>query len=232
MFREAQVVKYAALAVLFYSLALSGQQKPAPPSNPGAREFPVTMRQNLTAGTTLVGTKVQAKLTIATLVNGKVVPRDAILEGVVTESVGKSGSDPSRLAVRMDEVRWKKQSLPIKVYLTAWYYPSEELSTQNLNYQPPDAARSPKNWNGAGPYPDPNSPAAQPFPGRETDHQQDPSPMATPASNVSKHRVLMPNVESARGSEGDVALISKRSNIKIDKVTTYVLAADGLVPGN
>jgi hypothetical protein len=232
MFREARDLRHAALALVLYSVALPAQQKPASASNSGAREFPVTMRQKLTAGTTLVGTKVQAKLTIATLVDGAVVPRDAILEGAVTQSVAKSASNPSRLAVRMDSVKWKKRSLPIKVYLTAWYYPSEALTTQNLSYQPPDAARSPKNWNGAGPYPDPNSPVAQPFPGRETDREQDPAPWASPASNISKHRVLMADVESVRSSGGDVTLISKRSNIKIDKLTTYVMAADGLSPSN
>lgn len=42
----------------------------------------------------------------------------------------------------------------------------------------------------------------------------------------------MKDVESTRQSDGSVVLVSKRSNVKLDKVTTYVLAPDGLIPGN
>ena len=75
------------------------------------------MRQNVAAGTTSVGTKVQAKLAVATLVDGMVVPRDAVLSGEVTESVAKSATDPSRLAVRMDSAQWKKGPAPIVLSL-------------------------------------------------------------------------------------------------------------------
>jgi len=42
--------------------------------------------------------------------------------------------------------------------------------------------------------------------------------------------VLMKNVESTRSSEGAVILTSQHSNIKLDKSTTYVLAAGDLLP--
>jgi hypothetical protein len=126
-----------------------GQQTPIAHSSVGAREFPVIMRQNVTAGRTAVGSKVQAKLAVATLVDGVVVPRDAILSGEVTESVAKSATDPSRLAIRVDSAQWKKGSAPIvlslgsKVYLTAWYYPVAAVTSQDLSYEPrtPQAAR-------------------------------------------------------------------------------------------
>src|SRR5580658_1655237 len=57
---------------------------------PGAREFPVVMQQSVVAGKTPVGTKVRAKLEVATPVNGRVVPRKAVLSGEVLESRGKS----------------------------------------------------------------------------------------------------------------------------------------------
>ncbi len=41
----------------------------------------------------------------------------------------------------------------------------------------------------------------------------------------------MKNVESMRNSDGAVTLTSKRFNIKLDKQTTYVLAAGDLVHG-
>ena len=34
----------------------------------------------------------------------------------------------------------------------------------------------------------------------------------------------MKDVESTKGNDGTIALISKRNNIKLDKLTTYVLA--------
>jgi len=222
-------------AVILGAIVLPGQPLPQSPSSPSAIEFPVVMRQNIVAGKTPVGTKVQAKLVVATLVNGVVVPRDAILSGEVIESVKKSASDPSRLAIRMDSADWKKVtapiSAPIKVYLTAWYYPESAVANQDLSYQPQDEANSPrKNWNGMGTYPDPHNPVSQQkFPNSVNDKDAGPA-AATPASSISKHRVLMKNVQSVRDADGTVALIDARSDLKLDKVTTYVMASGDLIP--
>jgi hypothetical protein len=54
-----------------------------------AIEFPVVMRQNIIAGKTPVGTRVQAKLTLATFVKGVVIPEDATLSVEVFESAEK-----------------------------------------------------------------------------------------------------------------------------------------------
>jgi len=106
MFRKTIAVGHAVLTVLLGSAALLSQQTPAPPSSSAGLEFPVIMRQNVAAGKTPVGTKVQAKLVVATLVEGVVVPQDAILSGEVTESVAKSATNPSRLAIRLDSAEW------------------------------------------------------------------------------------------------------------------------------
>src|SRR5215510_1301571 len=111
----------AILPALFCSAALLAQDKPA--SMPALNEFPVTLKQNVAAGKTPVGTKVEAKLAVATLMNGTVIPRNAVFSGEVIESSAKSDSDPSRLAIRIDSVRWKSGSSPVAVYLTNWYYP-------------------------------------------------------------------------------------------------------------
>jgi hypothetical protein len=104
----------AGWVVAFGCTALIGQQASTkPPTSWQAVEFPVVMRQSVDAGKTAVGTKVQAKLVAATLLNGVVVPRDAVLSGEVTESVAKSKTDPSRLAIRMDTAQWKKGSAPV-----------------------------------------------------------------------------------------------------------------------
>jgi len=246
-FSQRMVIEAMVLTVVLGCAALLGQQTisqqtpsqptPAAPGPSGAREFPVVMRQNVAAGITPVGTKVQAKLAVATLVDGVVVPRDANFSGEVTESVAKSATDPSRLAIRMDSAQWKKGSAPIvvslapKVYLTAWYYPAAETRAQDLSDESPDD--TPQSWkhrNRPPTFPDPNGPASEPFPGRGAGTDPGSSPL--PASNISKHRALMKNVESTRNSEGAVSLTSKSFNIKIDKLTTYVLAAGDLLPPN
>src|SRR5277367_862904 len=70
---------------------LLAQSKVPSPSSPATsvasvQEFPVTMRQNVKAGKTPVGTKIEARLTIATLVNGAVIPAGAIFSGEVFAS--------------------------------------------------------------------------------------------------------------------------------------------------
>jgi hypothetical protein len=252
-FSKTIVVRHAILTVVLGCAALLGQQTssqqaplqqmpaqhaPTAPSSSGVLEFPVIMRQNVAAGTTPVGSKVQAKLVIATLVDGVVVPQDAVLSGEVTQSVAKSATDPSRLAVRMDSAQWKKGPAPFvlslasKVYLTAWYYPVAETKAQDLSDESPDDA--PQSWkhrNRPPTFPDPNAPASQPFPGRGTGTDPGSSP-PSPASNISKHRVLMKNVESTRNSDGTITLTSRSFNIKIDKLTTYVLATGDLLRTN
>ncbi len=91
------------ILIAAFALSLAGQEKPsgpAAPSVPGVREFPVTLKQSVTAGKTAVGTKIEAELAVATLVDGKVIPRNAVLSGEVIASSGKSKTDPSRLGIR------------------------------------------------------------------------------------------------------------------------------------
>jgi hypothetical protein len=220
------------LAVILGSAALYGQQPPPSSSPLMGTEFPIFMKQNIVAGKTPVGAKIQAKLVAATLVKGIVVPRDAILSGEVTESLKKSASDPSRLAIRMDSADWKKGSVPIKAYLTAWYYPETAATSQDISYQPADAANSKKNWNGMGTYPDPNNPIAQQkFPAGNNNKDAGPE-SGSPASNISTHRVLMKNVKPIRNPDGTVVLTDQHSDLKLDRITTYVLASGDSVPAN
>jgi hypothetical protein len=113
--------------------------------------------------------------------------------------------------------------------LTAWIYPVKGLANQDLKYGPDLPAW--RTWNGAGAYPDPKSPDYRPFPGTDATSGPDPTPGA-PASAISDHRALMKNVESKRNQDGSVAITCTRSNIKLDKLTTYVLAAGDLMPAN
>jgi len=214
-------------AVLLSQLLLSqlslAQPAPAARSLPAGLEFPVIMQQNVAAGKTPVGTKVQAKLVVATMVSGVVIPQGAILSGEVTDSTAKSATDPSRLAIRMDAAQWANGSAPLKVYLTAWYYPAAtSAADQDLASGLPDAGNNPRPRMG-GVYPGQRNPTSPPFSGSDTG--------SSPAPDISKHRILMKNVESTRNNEGAVTLTSKRFNIKLDKQTTYVLATSDLARG-
>jgi hypothetical protein len=77
-----------------------------------------------------------------------------------------------------------------------------------------------------GPYYDPQSPAYQPMPAHDAD--KDPGT----APRTSNHRILMKNVECLRAADGTIVITSKHSNIKIDKLTTYVLGPSDLLPVN
>src|SRR5271154_2761852 len=203
-----------------------GQASP-PASTPGsvaalAHVFPVVMQQTIVPGKIPPGTRVRASLVVATLLNGKVVPRNAVFSGEVIESQAKTANIPSRLSIRLDSAQWKNESTTIQVYLTSWFSPVTLDAGPNLQYGPEQPAS--KTWNGMGQYPDPNSAAYKPFPSA-ADADKAPPP-DTSASVISKHAVAMKNVESQRNSAGGITLVSNRSNLKLDKVTTYIFASD------
>ncbi|MGB9074809.1 MAG: hypothetical protein WCC22_19385 [Terriglobales bacterium] len=222
MMNRTTAAGHAVLTILLGSAALLGQQKPVAPSSSLALELPVMLRQEVVAGTTPVGARIQAKLAVGTLVNRVVIPQNAVLSGEIIESVAKSATGPSRLAIRMDSARWKNGSAPLKVYLTAWYYPplrpppDDDLSSLGSVISPRRRA---------GTAPDPNNPASPTFPG------SDPGKDAgTALSGISPHRALIKNVHSTRNSDGVVTLTSTRFNIKLKKQTVYVLATGDLLP--
>ena len=214
------VVLMAAFST-FCFVSLAAQEKTATAIQGSMRELPVTLQQSVTAGKTTVGTKIEAKLSIATLLSGIVFPRNSILSGEVVESAAKTKHEPSRLSIRMDSVNWKDKSALVKLYLTSWYYPSVSQSGQNLQYGPTEPPQ--RTWNGAGAYPDPNSPAYKPFPDGS---DKSPSVPDTPTSKTSDRRVVMKDVEVQRGGDAAIILVSTHANIRLDRFTTYVLSTD------
>ena len=243
MFRKIKAAGPVACAIVLGSAVLPGQAPKsqevprAEASSPVAMgtsaaprcvgcELPIILRQTVEAGKTAVGTKVEARLVMATMINGGVLPRGAVTSGEVIESVAKSDNSPSRLAIRMDSAQWKNGRAKFNVYLTAWYYPPAPMAPPNLSYGPPGDKR---NWGGVDPTVDTTDP---PNPAQKVSTQQDNGMNAdAPASFISKSRVLMKNVKSASGADGSVVLVSSRSNIKLNKVTIYVLANNELLPG-
>jgi hypothetical protein len=192
-------------------------------------EFPVRLEQKVVAGSTPVGTKVRAKLAVATFLKGVVVPEDAVFSGEVTESAAKTASDPSRLSIRMDSVEWKNKSgtnaapgvitLTPKVYVTSWYYPpAPPIVKDRSPYD--DIPHNPRFGGASGLPPGQRN---VPFPG---DPNAD-KPSA-PSSELSNHRVEIKDVESTHDAENAIILSSKRSNIKLDRAITYVLGAGNL----
>ena len=243
MFRKIKAAGPAACAIVLGSAVLLGQV-PKAQRVPGAGasslvdtgtsaadgcvecELPIVLRQTVEAGKTAVGTKVEARLVMATMTKGGVLPRGAVISGEVTESVAKSGNSLSRLAIRMDSAQWKNGETKFKLYLTAWYYPPAPMVAPDLSYGPPGDNR---NWGGVNPTVDTTDP---PNPSQRLSTQQDNGVNAgAPGSIISGKRVLMKNVKSASGADGSVVLVSSRSNIKLNKVTTYVLAINELLPG-
>lgn len=244
MFRKIKAAGPAACAMVLGSAVLlaqvpqpqkvtgAGASSPADTGTSAAEgcaecEMPIVLQQTVEAGKTAVGTKVEARLAMATMINGTVLPRGAVISGEVTTSVPKSNNSPSLLGIRMDSAQWKNGEAKFKVYLTAWYYPpAAPMAPPDLSYGPPGDRR---NWGGVNPTVDTTDP---PNPAQRLSTQQDNGVNAgAPGSMISSKRVLMKNMKSVSGADGSVVLVSSRSNIKLNKVTTYVLAINELLPG-
>jgi hypothetical protein len=206
-----------------------GQAKTTVPRAAALLDLPIVMQQKVSAGKTLVGTKVQAKLAVATLLNGVVLPEDAILTGEVIESVAKSATNPSILGIRMDSAQWASGVAHIKAYLTAWYYPLETKADEDTSPDSTYAATNLKRWNGSGYIPDSSIrlPGAGGLPNRNSEQDKGPSapPVAASVSSISKHRTLMKDVQTTSHGDGALALTSKQSTIKLDKTTIYMMVA-------
>jgi hypothetical protein len=214
-----------AFVILFCSLPAFTQQPNALDPD-DLVEFPIVLLQNVAAGKTAVGTAVQAKLVVATLVKKVVVPKDAVFSGIVEESAAKTDQSSSRLVIRIDSVRWKSDQLALQLYITNWYYPLKHDTndddanggsglhgevTLGMGGRPPYPGSPPRSIDDAsGPYPDTAPPA--------------------PSSAISSHRVQMDGITASRDAKGQIAISSSRRTIKLDKATTYVLATSSLVP--
>jgi hypothetical protein len=216
MFARSVLSKHVVLA--FCSAALLGQQAPAPSSSPTLHEFPVVLQQSVEAGKTPAGTKVQGKFAAATLFDGALIPKNAVASGVVVESESKRGKNQARLEIRMNTVSWNGGWAPLGAYLMPLYYPTTWQAAPN----PPDGSPDPdsRTLNGAGQS---GSPMNRQFPGNGSEASQGAIPDIPTTSN---HPVRMRDVALAPTSDGGIALVSEHANIKVDKLTTYVFAAN------
>jgi len=180
-------------------------------------EFPVILQQNVETGKTPVGTKIQAKLAAATLFNGTVIPKNAVITGRVIESEAKSAKNQARLEIRIDKVTWNGGWAPLGAYLMPLYYPTTEHAVPNLPNGSPDPDS--RTLNGAGQS---GSPMDRPFPGSGSEASQGAIPDIATTSN---RPVRMRDVALAPTSDGGITLVSEHANVKLHKLTTYVFAA-------
>jgi hypothetical protein len=176
------------------------------------------VQQSVEAGKTPVGTKVKGKLAAATLFHGTLIPMNAVVSGVIFEWVGKSAKAPSRLGIRMETASWKdRSSCMMKAYLMPLYYPMTAQSVQGLPLESPD----PDSRSLSGPAQS-GSPMHQPFPGSNSETSQGAIP---DDATISSRPVAIKNVALGEVSDGGIDLVSEHANIKLFKMTTYVLAA-------
>jgi hypothetical protein len=199
----------------------------------GRLEFPVTLQQSLVAGKTPVGTAVRAKLEMATLVNGMVIPQGATLSGHVEQSVGKTQTSASRLKIKIDAADWKHGSTPLHAYFTGCFYPYERnpfADSQNGEFGMHGDAPASASGLGAntGPRPFPGSAESS---GAEQDPRRFPqlAPEA-PASHVSSKWERLNGVDRVQEADGSVEVTSASRNIKLDKNTTYMLEQSAPAP--
>jgi hypothetical protein len=215
MFIRRLVVHGAILG--FCSAAAIGQQKPPASSSPVLREFPVVLQQNVEAGKTPVGAKVEGRLAAATVFHGTVIPRNAVFSGVVIESVAKSAKDPARLTIRMENAHWKDRSTCMKAYLMPLYYTATAQAAQSPPYESPDPDSKTLN---EGVQSDPR--ISRPFPNSGSETTQGFIP---DIPTTSSRPLRMKDVTLEPADEGGIALESEHSNIKLYRMTTYILGA-------
>jgi hypothetical protein len=221
---------FAGLLLLAGVSALFAQLPPPPPPEPPPQpilELPASLQSKIVAGLTAPGTEVRAKLTLATLVGGVVIPEDAMLSGHVEQSVGKTQNAPSLLKIRFESAKWKKGSATLNLYLVSCYYPIE------FNNSNPDDRSGVHGDIGVtmGGAPPPNSfprstsgttASGVPMDASHPDSFPDPRPTGT-VSEVSKHWVRMEKVDTGPSPEGGLQMTSNERTIKLDRNTIYLL---------
>lgn len=222
------VLVTAAIFGPLFCHTIFGQSKPGRPAAGApdvAIEFPAYLRQDVEAGKTPVGTKIEAKLSLATLFKGVVIPQDATFSGELVESAARSGNEPSRLSIRIDSAQWRNGATPKiveirpPVYLSSWYYLSSSLAQMDAPDGFPDAPRrGGQRRGGTAPYPDPNTSDSPSYSKGNTGGSASP----TPSDAAAPHRVQIKNVGSIQTSDGRITLTSRKPKIKLNKSTNYV----------
>jgi hypothetical protein len=168
-------------------------------------EFPLELRQKIVAGQTPAGSAVEAKLVIATLVRGVVIPEGAMFSGTVEESVARAGNTPSRLRIHITAAKWNAGSMTVNLYITNTCYPhrrsalEKEDSLSGLQKRQDEILQA-QQHGGVIPMLDTEKPGA---------------------SSRYEHRTVLEDTKGERDEDGRIAILSEKSNLKLDAGRVY-----------
>ena len=207
-------------SVLIAALALPtvAQKQPSSATPSPRLELPAHLLNKIEAGKTPVGTPVQAKLMMATLVRGQVVPENSVLSGMIEESTVKTKETPSRLRIHITSAKWQTGETKLDAYITSMYHPfwsqsSSRVRNQPLGLQSPDAYNNDENVERQQRHEELERAAAR---------SQDTSKAPGPDVGVSSHRYPLPDATVATDADGSTSIVSARHNLKLDTKTIYV----------
>ena len=212
---------YAVLVVLGSVCGAAQQAGSPPPQRLERLELPAVMQQKIIAGITPAGTAIRAKLSIATLVKGKVLPSGAVLSGHLEESAKRNGNTPSRLKIKFDTAQWKNGTTTLELYFTGCYYPFEITPEQDPASAIPDGLHGSLTMGQVTSSPSHATPSAlgqNPLP---NDYGTNPGELGGP--HVSSRWVREEGTEIMAEPDGSVVVTSAKRNLKLDKGTTYLL---------
>ncbi len=190
-------------------------------------ELPAVLQQKIVAGSTAVGTEVRAKLTIATLVNGVVLPDGAVITGRVEKSLAKTADSLAHLKIKFESAHWKTGDLKLEIYLVGSYYPIEfQTPADQVSGAHAEVGvmvgGSPAVGRGRNGIPPSDAETPQ-------DDPTDPRPNIT-HSEVSNHSVRIKNVDTAVATDGGLEITSNERNLKLNKGIIYSLQSAGAAP--
>ena len=224
-------VRVAVVLLASCGSLLAQNSKPVSSPQPSV-ELPASLQTKVVAGSTPVGSEVRVKLTIATLMDGVVIPQDAVISGHVEQSVAKTTDAPSLLKIKFDSARWKKGNAQVTLYLAGCYYPVEFQSPANdpsgihgqIGTTMGSASEStPGRTTGGMPNSGmPNGGMSGTMDASRLDTYPDQRP-GTVFSEVSKHWVRIENVDTVVTPDGSLQITSQQRNLKLDKGTIYLL---------
>jgi hypothetical protein len=159
-------------------------------------EFPLRLKSKIIAGKTPVGSAVEGTLVMATLVNGVVIPENAVFTGVIQESVKHEGNAPSRIRVHVTAAKWSGKSMAVELYATGHIYPpfSDKLDPEEIERMR-DLFRR-----GVMAASDPTAPSAPRYDPR---------------------RLINKNIRNERSPTGEVVVVSEKSNIEMSGGAVY-----------
>jgi hypothetical protein len=219
--------------------ALTAIAQPTRPAAAVAQEFPAVFERKVVAGQVAQGSEFHARLKMATLVRGVVVPEGAELRGVVEESAAKSGDSPSRLKIHITQLKWGAGEMALDLYLTDHYdrelTPGNSMSAEQGKTDLPvkGTGSEPSGWRNEGftsrpVRGTPSSLRTIPL-GSDDFDKKNREPSAAPEKAAAATHGKLDGIESVRDASGAILLTSRTHTIKLGRELVY--SFEGVAPG-